>query len=204
MRVRSFWRSSSSSSSRPSSECSSLALRRAFSSARAATRARSSLASRSTLSASRSLAWLRASDSRCSVVSVSAFFSSVSARLPASSDARCAAASSASSCAMRVSALLRESPSLAALSLAFSRLVLRSESSCAEAAAAFSALASWSSSEAILSAWEAAAVEACVSCACRLETSSSSDSMVLDFEASCDARSSLEGEALETRRFLLD
>lgn len=105
---------------------------------------------------------------------------------------------------MRVSALLRESPSLAALSLAFSRLALRSESSCAEAAAAFSALASWSSSEAILSAWEAAAVEACVSCACRLEISSSSDSMVLDFEASCDARSSFEGEALETRRFLLD
>jgi hypothetical protein len=124
-------------------------------------------------------------------VSVSTFFSCVVARLVASSAARFAVPSAASSCATLVSAELLALPSAAALSLALSRFALRSNSSCAVDSASCRTFSSSSSRLLILLLCWSAFVCADASFDCREEISSSRDDMVSVLELSCAFRSSL-------------
>jgi len=115
------------------------------------------------------------------VVSVSIFLSRVSARRVARSAARWAAEREASSSAMRVVAELLDSE---AVSRAWERLALRSESSCVAAEAADEAC--WRSfSKAVMrSACSVDVLVAVESWVRRFEISSSREDMVSDLEAS--------------------
>jgi hypothetical protein len=107
---------------------------------------------------------------------------------------RLAAPSSASSWAMCVCAVSRSVPSLFACSLALSRLVLRSESSVLVELASCSAFCREDSRLDILDCSSLFLVVCSDSCLLRLEISSSSDSIVADFDATCALRSSMDAD----------